>query len=391
MSEERSPRAPGLPILTAPTGVLLDHALFREAERQLVVCNACRYCEGVCPVFPALERRRTFLEQDMVFLANLCHDCRACYEVCPYSPPHELDIDFPKVMADVRVATYQHYTAPRVLSRAFRRGSRTVTLLTVGAIALILVLLMLLRSDRLVRSFEGPGAFYEVIPWLAMFVPAMAATAYGLAVMGMGMLRFWRDTDGPLSSRLGLRELWSATADVLILRQMRGGGPGCTYPDERPTHARVLWHQCVFYGFLLTFVSTVLASIQQEILGILPPYDLLSPVVLTGTLGGLLQVIGCTGLIRLKLRASTVPASAVMRQLDFAFLVLLLVCNVTGLALLAFRDTPAMGVLLAIHLGTIAGLFITMPYGKFVHLIYRYAALIRDRQELRREAMREAA
>ena len=31
---------------------------FAEADRQLTICNACRYCEGYCAVFPALERQR---------------------------------------------------------------------------------------------------------------------------------------------------------------------------------------------------------------------------------------------------------------------------------------------------------------------------------------------
>jgi citrate/tricarballylate utilization protein len=45
---------------------------------------------------------------------------------------------------------------------------------------------------------------------------------------------------------------------------------------------------------------------------------------------------------------------------------------------------PAMGVLLAIHLGVVLGLFLTLPYGKFVHAVYRFAALVRYRLESRR-------
>ena len=26
-----------------------------EARRSMEICNACRYCEGYCPVFPAME------------------------------------------------------------------------------------------------------------------------------------------------------------------------------------------------------------------------------------------------------------------------------------------------------------------------------------------------
>jgi citrate/tricarballylate utilization protein len=57
--------------------------------------------------------------------------------------------------------------------------------------------------------------------------------------------------------------------------------------------------------------------------------------------------------------------------------VLLFAISFTGLALLALRDTGAMGLLLALHLGTVMALFLTLPYGKFAHAVYRAAALLK--------------
>jgi citrate/tricarballylate utilization protein len=62
---------------------------------------------------------------------------------------------------------------------------------------------------------------------------------------------------------------------------------------------------------------------------------------------------------------------------------MLFLVSATGLALLVFRATPAMGLLLALHLGMVFGFMITMPYGKFVHGLYRFAALARYAQERR--------
>ena len=73
-----------------------------------------------------------------------------------------------------------------------------------------------------------------------------------------------------------------------------------------------------------------------------------------------------------------------MLSMDVAFLVLLFLTSFTGLLLLGFRETAAMGSLLVIHLGVVAALFITMPYGKFAHIVYRYAALVRFSIEQRR-------
>jgi citrate/tricarballylate utilization protein len=252
---------------------------------------------------------------------------------------------------------------------------------TLGAMAAILAFAVIFSPGQLFQAIAGPGSFYQVIPWAAMVIAAVALSLYGIGIMALGVFRFWRDTEGPLASKLDGPSFVSATLDVLGLRQMRGGGAGCTYPDGRPSHRRLVSHELVFFGFVLTFLSTVMAAAAQDLLDVLPPYPLWSPIVVAGTIGGLMQIAGCSGLIALKLRASEIPASTTMRQLDFAFLELLLALNVTGLALLVLRDSPAMGSLLVVHLGTVAGLFITMPYGKFVHGLYRYASLVRNRRE----------
>ncbi len=66
-----------------------------EARRDIEICNACRYCEGFCAVFPAMELRREFSAGDLSYLANLCHNCRGCYYACQYAPPHEWGINVP--------------------------------------------------------------------------------------------------------------------------------------------------------------------------------------------------------------------------------------------------------------------------------------------------------
>ena len=62
---------------------LTDHE--SEVNRQMQICNACRYCEGFCAVFPAMTRRLEFAKADIHFLANLCHNCGACLHACQYA------------------------------------------------------------------------------------------------------------------------------------------------------------------------------------------------------------------------------------------------------------------------------------------------------------------
>ena len=87
------------------------------------------------------------------------------------------------------------------------------------------------------------------------------------------------------------------------------------------------------------------------------------------------------GLLWLKGRSDLDVADTASKGMDVGFLVLLLETAVTGLALLVLRETSSMGLLLVVHLGFVLALFLTLPYGKFVHSIYRFAALIRHAAE----------
>ena len=78
-----------------------------------------------------------------------------------------------------------------------------------------------------------------------------------------------------------------------------------------------------------------------------------------------------------KFRRDPVLVDGSRRGMDMAFLALLFLTGGSGLALHVLRATPAMGILLALHLGFVFAFFLSMPYGKFVHGLYRFAALCR--------------
>ena len=100
----------------------------QDARRAMEVCNACRYCEGFCAVFPAMELRRDFAEGDLNYLANLCHSCRACYYACQYAPPHEFGINVPRVLAEVRAESYAKYAWPGPLAKLYQRNGLVMAL-----------------------------------------------------------------------------------------------------------------------------------------------------------------------------------------------------------------------------------------------------------------------
>jgi len=68
-----------------------------------------------------------------------------------------------------------------------------------------------------------------------------------------------------------------------------------------------------------------------------------------------------------------------------AFFFFTFVIALPGLALLVLRETGTMVTLLVVHLGVVLALFVTLPYGKFVHGLYRAAALVKSANESSRE------
>ena len=125
----------------------LVRAAESEVGRQLQICNACRYCEGYCAVFPAMARRLEFNPADIHYLANLCHNCGACLHACQYAPPHEFAVNVPQAMARVRVQTYAENAWPPGLGRLYQRNGLTLALALSAALALFLMLAALSQGS----------------------------------------------------------------------------------------------------------------------------------------------------------------------------------------------------------------------------------------------------
>ncbi len=339
----------------------------------MTICNSCRYCEGFCAVFPAMERRLSFTHADLNYLANLCHNCGECFYACQYAPPHEFGVNVPKTFAQIRLQSYQELSYPAPLARAFRGNGWIVSVVLALTVTLSILLISLISP----LSGHGNGDFYHVIPHHIMAGVFGAVSLLVLAVLGAGLYRFLRESGHSFRQFVRFFALKNALWDVLSLENLRSGGAGCTYPGAHHSLARWWFHHCTFYGFLLCFASTSVAALYHYALDWRAPYGYTSLPVLLGTLGGIGLLIGPAGLYLLKMRRDPATGDAEQSGMDIGFIVLLFLTSLTGLLLLALRESPAMGLLLVVHLGVVMALFLTLPYGKFVHAIYRAAALVR--------------
>jgi citrate/tricarballylate utilization protein len=354
-----------------------------EVARQMQICNACRYCEGFCAVFPAMTRRLEFGKADIHYLANLCHNCGACLHACQYAPPHEFAVNVPQAMAKVRGQTYVDYAWPPALGRLYQRNGLTLSLALAAGLAIFLLLALALNGTL----WDGDlrGNFYNLFPHnllVSLFAPVFL---WAVLALSLGVRRFWRDVT-PATSGLPVTSpaAAEATGDVLRLKYLDGGhGDGCNNEDDAYTLSRRRAHHLTFYGFMLCFAATSLATVYHYVLGWVAPYDLPSLPKVLGAVGGVSLLLGTAGLFWLNLRRDPQHGDAAQKPMDLGFMALLFLTSLSGLALWLARGTPALAALLAIHLGVVMALFATLPYGKFAHGIFRTAALLRHAVEKR--------
>ena len=354
-----------------------------EVGRQMQICNACRYCEGFCAVFPAMTRRLEFGKADIHFLANLCHNCGACLHACQYAPPHEFAVNVPQAMAQVRGQTYVDYAWPPALGVLYQRNGLTLSLALAAALVLFLAMAVAMKGS-LWGAAPG-GTFYSVFPHnllVSLFGPVFLFAALALA---MGVRRFWRDiTPATSGAPLNAPAAAEAADAVLRLKYLDGGhGDGCHNEDDAYTLSRRRFHHLTFYGFMLCFAATSVATLYHYAFGWVAPYALPSLPKLLGVAGGISLVLGTAGLWHLNRKRHPMHGDLAQKPMDLGFIALLFLTSASGLALWLGRGTPALALLLCLHLGAVMALFATLPYGKFGHGIFRSAALLRHAIEKR--------
>jgi citrate/tricarballylate utilization protein len=366
-----------------------------EASRILTICNACRYCEGFCAVFPAMTQRLSFDKADVHYLANLCHNCGACLHACQYAPPHEFAVNVPAAMAELRGQTYADYAWPAALGAAYQRNGLTMALALAVGLALFLGLAIGLNGSLMTPNLNAN--FYAIFPHNLLAILFGSVFGCSLAAMGIGALRFWRAVSATgTATEAALRttrnrstsSVRTAAQSALTLQYLDGNNnaseaEGCTNGDDQPTQWRRRFHHATFYGFMLCFAATCVATLYHYVGGLQAPYAFTSLPVVVGTVGGIGLAVGTAGLAWLEakryaaLGLMPLQGAPSQRPMDLGFIALLFLTSTTGLALLAWREASAMPLLLAVHLGVVMALFLTLPYGKMVHGVYRSLALLK--------------
>ena len=355
-----------------------------EVARQLQICNACRYCEGFCAVFPAMTRRLSFEQNDIHYMANLCHSCGACLHACQYADPHDFQINIPQSMAKVRLETYQAYAWPKSMGKWYQHNGLWIAICLTMSLTFFIALIMMKQNASLFDGSKALG-FYDILSHNALISLFAPIFIFDVIALGIGLFTFLSKIS-PVTGEVSpsAQASLEATQNMLTLKYLDGGhGEGCNNEDDAFTLSKRRAHHLTFYGFMLCFASTSVATFYHYALGLPAPYDLSTLPKLLGVVGGVSLLLGSIGLAKLNLSRHKDHGDSQQKPMDLGFIALLILTSLSGLLLWLAAKTVAMPLLLALHLGSIMALFLTLPYGKFAHGIYRGAALVRFAVEKR--------
>ena len=338
--------------------------IYAEASRQLQLCNACRYCEGYCAVWEALDRRNEIGRNDVLYFSSLCHDCGQCFTVCPFTEPHEYALNIPKVLGSVRLDSYSANIWPGFLNRLIEYPSVFTSIILALSMTSMFLFVLITKG-----TLTGRFTFPQVVSPFDYRLATLSIYAFVLVLWIIEGHRYWSEINHGYKQKTGLSAILGGLSDAFGHENFKGGGAGCTYPDSKIRNFRLIFHPMVLFGFLIALVS----------ISFYPAFGLLFRMVYL--LGSAMMFFGSAGLMYGRTRSDRTGENPEMRKIDLPFTILLNLGGLTGIILVVFYGSGFDWSVFLIHDALIFTLFLLAPFGKFIHPVFRILALIKNRTE----------
>ena len=374
---------------------------FERGGENAAKCYQCATCSSVCELAPAdapFPRRQILLAQWGMFdqLAGdpavwLCHQCNDCSVRCPR------DVGPGDVMASLRAMMVEKLAFPTVMGSLVGNVKKTWPLLVFGPILFWIVLLGVTTGLQPHEAHHGlvPGPsmgqfFYDqYVPHYLIYGVYFTAVAWVCLALFTSGTKFWKLMGDKQTRKSGFI---GATIGVFIDIAIHNKFSSC----ERGVAKRRWGHFFVMWGFLGAAITSGFAVVYlygnsipfSWFFQYLPfdnigyPVPINHWVKLLGNASAIALVVG--GLLLFVNRLNTVDKLVgATTAFDRFFLWVVLAVIGTGVFTEILRFIaidPMVGfAVYIIHLGVVLCLFLTLPYSKFAHILYRTLAMAHER------------
>jgi len=362
----------------------------KESGSDLKTCMQCGNCTVVCNLSP---EENPFPRKEMIWAAWgqkeqlisdpdiwLCHQCGDCTTNCPRG------VKPGDVLASLRSQTIEHYANPSFLAK----GLKNPWMLPVMIAIPTLIIYLIIQFAGTFSNTVNPVNYSEFFPhaWLNSSFSAL------VLLIGIGLVfsvrSFWmgmkthqhnsslrpREFEGsnpqeemglPRSARNdGLfHTIWQVKKELLSHKK---------FNDCETNKFRQLAHALVFYGFISLIVVTICAILAVVLEAY--PLALWHPVKIAGNLAGLSIIVGLVIMIVERLKKKDAVSKSSFFDWSFLISVLLLVISGFLTEFARFVNTGLGYYWYFFHLVIMWYVILYLPYTKFGHMIYRFAALM---------------
>lgn len=364
-------------------------------------CYQCATCSVVCPLstpespFPRKEMLWTQwgLADKVSGDADvwLCHQCGDCTKYCPR------DARPGDVLAAIRINAIKYYAWPRALADVFQTPGTVVGAVVAAMVAVLIV--AALWSQVTGNAFPFPlnehgqveyHEFLSVIPIDALVLPLVAFIVFAGY---KGVVSFWND----ISKGAGLPQSYSGTYPVppigilatkYVLPAIMEILNHSRFQKCGQTAQRAQGHKLLLWSFIILFFVTNFVFIAEDLfhaaLGIIPkvtPMPQWHPIKLLANIGAIMFI---AGIFMLKSVRDQKSQEGVLKSAapDWILIWLIFAVGATGIGSEVLRLVNIKEIaypMYILHLGTVIVMFLSLPYSKFAHLIYRTTAYVFQR------------
>ena len=347
--------------------------ILRRGGADAARCFQCATCSSVCDL---ATREMAFPRRQMLWmqwgLADrlmadpsiwLCHQCNDCSARCPR------DAKPGDALQAVRSLVIEQVGAPRFMARIVGRARTTWPILLGLPVLLWALYIQAVNGFAVPRT---PLVYGDVVPTWMIYSVFLPAAAFAVVTAAVGARRSWIAW-GAGATRNGslVRGLAAVAGDILWHRRFGR----CQAARPRQTgHLLLLW------GFIGALATTTLLGILMDVFGVKTPLPQAHPVKILGNVSAVLLGVGVVWLVA---KRSTDERNGRSRAFDWFLLGLMVLVIFSGIGaeLARHQGLPvplALGVYV-LHLGTVLSLFLTFPFSKFAHALYRTLAMAHER------------
>jgi len=363
----------------ASTSAIVSSPAFRQEllERggeTAARCYQCATCSSVCELAPAeapFPRRQMLWTQWGLAdrLAGdpavwLCHQCNDCTAHCPR------DARPGDILQVVRGLVVESLAFPRGLGQLVASARKTWPLLF--GVPLLFWIVLLATTGQL----QPPADFHaydQIVPHAmlySVFFPLAGFVTLAAFVSGR---RYWQMMGQAAPRSKSFFSGVLATV-VDICTHKRFGSCGTA-------RFRRMGHLLLFWGFVGAAVTSGLLIFAIYVQGYELPLPLLHPYKILGNVSAVALVIGAGILLAARISDGKQAGASTAFDSFFSTVVALVIATgvIVELVRLVIPSLPAVAVgSYVVHLGVVTTLFLTFPYSKFAHMLYRTLAMIHE-------------